>query len=77
MAKIRYGGQAYESRQGESVLECLTAHGVSVPSSCHAGVCQSCMMRVVKGRVPAAAQSGLKPAHAAKNFLSGLHLPPR
>jgi NAD(P)H-flavin reductase/ferredoxin len=68
MAKIRYGGQAYESRQGESVLECLTAHGVSVPSSCHAGVCQSCMMRVVKGRVPAAAQSGLKPAHAAKNF---------
>ncbi len=50
------------------MLECLTAHGVSVPSSCHAGVCQSCMMRVVQGRVPAAAQSGLKPAHVAKNF---------
>lgn len=68
MAKIRYGGQAYERRQSESVLECLTAHGVSVPSSCHAGVCQSCMMRVVRGKVPAEAQSGLKPAHVAKNF---------
>ena len=68
MPTISYGGRAYESRDSESVLQCLTAHGVSVPSSCHAGVCQSCMMRVAHGKVPAAAQSGLKAAHIAKNF---------
>ncbi len=68
MAKITYGGQAYKSRESESVLDCLTAHGVAVPSSCHAGVCQSCMMRAVHGKVPAKAQSGLKPAHIANNF---------
>src|SRR5271165_1009652 len=68
MAKIIYGGQAFERREGESVLACLTAHGVAVPSSCHSGVCQSCMMRAVRGKLPAGAQSGLKPAHIAKNF---------
>ncbi|HUO45059.1 MAG TPA: 2Fe-2S iron-sulfur cluster-binding protein [Burkholderiales bacterium] len=66
--KITYDGQAFECREDESVLDCLGAHGISVPSSCHAGVCQSCMMRAVHGKLPAKAQSGLKPAHVAKNF---------
>ena len=68
MAIIVYAGRAYERGAGESVLACLTAHGVAVPSSCHSGVCQSCMMRAVRGQVPAAAQAGLKPAHVAKDF---------
>lgn len=68
MAKIVYAGKAYEHSKGVSVLECLTAHGVAVPSSCHSGVCQSCMMRAVSGAIPLASQSGLKPAHIAKNF---------
>lgn len=68
MSNIVYAGRPYERRAGESVLACLTGHGVAVPSSCHAGVCQSCMMRLVSGSVPTEAQAGLKPAHIAKNF---------
>lgn len=67
MSKVTYGGQSYECR-GDSVLDCLTAQGVSVPSSCRSGVCQTCLMRVVEGDVPAKAKSGLKPTLEAQNY---------
>jgi ferredoxin-NADP reductase len=50
------------------VLNCLTAHGVPVPSSCHAGICQTCMMHAVNGKIPLSAQAGLKPTLAAQNY---------
>jgi len=59
MPKIVFGGQSFESGTA-SVLDSLTAHGISVPSSCRSGLCQACLMRAVKGRVPRAAQNGLK-----------------
>ena len=67
MPKISYGGQLYECGE-QSVLDCLTAQGVSVPSSCHSGVCQTCLMRAVKGEVPDKAQAGLKQTLAAQNY---------
>jgi len=67
MAKIFYGGQSYECGEN-SVLDCLTAQGVPVPSSCHSGVCQTCLMRAVDGEVPEKAKAGLKPTLAAQNF---------
>jgi len=67
MAKVVYGGQSYECEES-SVLDCLTAQGVPVPSSCRAGVCQTCLMRAVKGEVPEKAQAGLKPTLAAQNY---------
>lgn len=67
MPKVIYGGRAFE-RGDESVLDCLTAAGVDVPSSCHSGVCQTCMMRAVSGTVPERAQAGLKETLAAQNY---------
>lgn len=67
MSKVVYGGQSYECGT-LSVLDCLTAQGVSVPSSCRSGVCQTCMMRVTSGEVPARAKEGLKSTHAAQNY---------
>lgn len=67
MAKVVYGGQSYECGT-LSVLDCLTAQGVSVPSSCRSGVCQTCMMSATSGTVPALAQAGLKSTHAAQNY---------
>lgn len=67
MTKIIYGGQSYECGDS-SVLDCLTAQGVPVPSSCHSGVCQTCLMRAVDGEVPEKAQAGLKPTLAAQNY---------
>lgn len=68
MPRIIYGGQSYVCNKQESVLDCMTAHGVTIPSSCRSGLCQTCMMRAVKGKVPLAAQIGLKPTLAAQNY---------
>ena len=68
MPSIIYQGQSYECKERESVLDCLTARGVVVPSSCHAGLCQTCMMHAVKGKVPEPAQAGLKATLAAQNY---------
>ena len=67
MSKVTYDGQSYECGT-DSVLDCLTAHGVAVPSSCRSGICQTCMMRAVEGEVPDKAQAGLKPTLAAQNY---------
>jgi len=68
MPSIIYGGQSYQCKEHESVLDCLTAHGVTIPSSCHAGVCQTCMMQAVKGKLPEASQPGLKNTLVVQNY---------
>lgn len=67
MPKITFGGQSYECGD-QSVLDCLTAQGVSIPSSCHSGLCQTCLMQATSGRVPARSQEGLKPSLVAQNY---------
>lgn len=67
MPSVTYQGRSYDC-SGQSILDCLTAHGVHVPSSCRSGVCQSCMMRASKGTVPEKSQAGLRPTLAAQNY---------
>ncbi len=57
---IHYQSRSLERSPEETVLQCLRRHGIVVPSSCEAGACQSCLMRVVEGEPPAQAQLGLK-----------------
>lgn len=66
-AHVIYGGQSYECGE-QSVLDCLTAQGVPIPSSCHSGLCQTCMMQAVSGNVPEQAKAGLKDTLAAQNY---------
>jgi CDP-4-dehydro-6-deoxyglucose reductase len=61
--RISFGGDTFASKPGESVLDCLSRNGMSVPHSCKSGVCQSCLMQAVNGEVPEAAQTGLKPGY--------------
>jgi ferredoxin-NADP reductase/ferredoxin len=68
MSSITYGGQSYQCQEHESVLDCMTAHDVTIPSSCRAGLCQTCLMQAVAGKVPEVAQVGLKPTLAAQNY---------
>ncbi len=68
MPRIAYDGKSYECGDQDTVLDCLTAQGVAVPSSCRSGVCQSCLMRAIEGRVPQEAQEGLKPTLAAQGY---------
>ncbi len=67
MPRVVYQGSSYEL-EGQSVLDCLTARGHSVPNSCRVGVCQSCLMRLVRGAVPEKAQTGLTPTMKARGL---------
>jgi len=64
---VKYGGQSFECGD-QSVLDCLTAQGVHIPSGCRSGVCHSCLMCAVEGDVPEKAQEGLKPTLAEQNY---------
>jgi len=68
MPRVAFQGSSYEA-DGQSVLDCLTARGHSVPNSCRVGVCQSCLMRAVRGRIPESAQSGLTPTMIARGLV--------
>jgi NAD(P)H-flavin reductase len=68
MTVVTYENQPYELESGESVLVGLQRHGVSIPSSCCSGICQTCLLLAVKGDVPAEAQKGLKPTLQKQNY---------
>jgi len=68
MPRLTFEAHSYALRENESVLECLTRHGVTVPHSCKSGICQSCMMRAVQGAPPAEAQKGLKESQQADGY---------
>ena len=67
MPIISFEGEQYECNAGESVLDCLTRHGVSVNYSCRAGVCQSCMMVAEEGDPTPASQVGIRETLKAQN----------
>ena len=69
MPSITLEGQHYDLNDGENLLAGLERHGVAVPSSCRAGVCQSCLMKAVDGPVPESAQRGLLPTLRAQGYL--------
>lgn len=64
---ITFANQRYSLREQESVLDCLTRHGLPIPSSCRSGICQTCLMRAVDTAPPAAAQKGLKQSLRERN----------
>jgi len=58
MPNLKFEGQELEVEGGESVLDTLLRHGVSVDHGCRAGSCQSCLLRT-EHEVPAATRQGL------------------
>jgi ferredoxin-NADP reductase/ferredoxin len=68
MSKIVFEGQEYLAETGESVLDCLIRHGVSVNYACKSGVCQSCMMLAISGHPTSESQAGLKDSLRKQNF---------
>jgi len=68
MAKITFAEQTYDCLPNENVLDCLFRHQVVLPSSCRAGVCQTCMMKTTTGKVPEAAQAGLRPGLQKRGY---------
>ncbi|MDQ6966954.1 MAG: FAD-binding oxidoreductase, partial [Mariprofundaceae bacterium] len=65
---IHFEGRDFVCGDGETVLECMTRHGVLLPSSCQSGACQTCMIRALEGIPPAESQAGLKDTLKAQNY---------
>ncbi|WP_026972194.1 FAD-binding oxidoreductase [Aliagarivorans marinus] len=84
MAHIYYQQHAHESQQDESVLDTLLRHGHGIDHGCRSGQCQSCLMQVVEGEIPAKAQQGLSPQQKQRGYVlscqcpsdAGLHVMP-
>ncbi len=61
MTTIKFSDKQYACDTDETVLDCLSRHGVDIPSSCRSGVCQTCLMRATEGTPPQDSQQGLRP----------------
>ena len=47
--RVASTGLSCQVPAGQTVIEVLAAHGVQVPTSCEAGVCGTCLTRVLEG----------------------------
>ena len=68
MPNIHFEGQDYTCNDNEVVLDCLTRHGVALPSGCRAGSCHACLLRATKGSLPIESQRGLKSTLIDQNY---------
>lgn len=68
MVKINYKDQVLNISDGSSVLETLELAGIDIPTSCRNGVCQTCKMKVLQGRVPKQSQARLKSTEQEAGF---------
>jgi NAD(P)H-flavin reductase/ferredoxin len=64
---LHYENQQVSISNGESVLEALEREQFSIPYSCRAGICHSCMMQG-QGEIPTDAQQGLSTSQIAQNY---------
>jgi ferredoxin-NADP reductase/ferredoxin len=71
---VTWKGQTLALAPDETVLEGLLRHGITVAASCRVGACQSCLLRVARGKLPAArpipegAQKGLGATLRARGY---------
>ncbi|MFA6304049.1 MAG: FAD-binding oxidoreductase [Legionella sp.] len=68
MSTVSFKNQLYALAPQESVLQCLLRHEVDYPNSCHAGICQSCLIKVKDGVVNPAWQQGLPETLKAQGY---------
>ncbi|MDM0078760.1 PDR/VanB family oxidoreductase [Variovorax sp. J2P1-59] len=64
--RVASTGLSCQIPAGKTVIEVLAAHGVEIPTSCEAGVCGTCLTRVLEGK-PDHRDSFLTDAERAAN----------
>ncbi len=64
--RVQFEGQPYDLSPGETVLAGLERQGKKLPSFCRTGVCQTCVVRAVRGTPPASSQVGLAESWALR-----------
>jgi CDP-4-dehydro-6-deoxyglucose reductase, E3 len=66
--RLTVGQRQLDIDPGETVLQALGRHGVTLPSACQSGVCQACLLRVVQGNPGAASRAGLRDSLTNRGF---------
>lgn len=51
MCKVQVNGEVFSAYRGDLLLEAALMNGVDIPHDCRSGVCGTCRVRVVEGRV--------------------------
>lgn len=69
MHTLNCAGRSFDWQDGQTVLDVLLAAGLPVQAGCRSGICQSCLVRAVSGKVPEAAQRGLSSTLRAGGYL--------
>ncbi|MBL4583563.1 MAG: 2Fe-2S iron-sulfur cluster binding domain-containing protein [Pseudomonadales bacterium] len=77
MTFIVFDDQKIELSDGQTVLSALLDQGFDIPNSCQAGACQTCMMQVKEGEIPAKAQAGLKDTLKAQGYFLACNCTPQ
>jgi ring-1,2-phenylacetyl-CoA epoxidase subunit PaaE len=68
--KLDYRGRTYffDLKKGQTILEAALNAGIELPYSCRSGVCTTCAMRCLKGKVEMYAQTGRQDTDATRGL---------
>lgn len=61
LVELRRSGSRFECGAGTTILEAATRAGVTLPSSCHEGVCGTCKTTLLSGAVDMHHAGGIRP----------------
>lgn len=67
MPIIRFSGKDFSLNDNENLLSGLLRNQARVPFSCRAGICQSCLLKLDRGTMPANSQQNLNQAQIKNN----------
>lgn len=59
MPKVIFENKSYPNKPDETVLDTLIRSGINVPFSCKAGICHTCTMQLLNGRIEKESYKGL------------------
>jgi len=65
---ITFDAGQYTCNDSETVLQAINRDEKIIPHSCKNGLCQTCLLRVTEGDVPASSQIGLKDSLIRKGY---------
>ena len=68
MSTVTFKNKPYSLATDENILSCFLRHGIDYPNSCHAGICQSCLIKSTSGVVDPSWQQGLPDTLKAKRY---------